>query len=185
MQNRLKNKNLNLSSKARKLTSSEASAGFTPTNFSPKSSSVLSENFAYGYEKNYRSLSFLKNSRGFTLLELLVVIAIIGIFSAVVIVFLTDSREKARRASALSSVSSVMPEIITCADNDGDAVAPTGPSGGGVICGASGYTAEWPILSGGYAYGDPSGHLRSGDYVFTVSDGNATITCSQEAASCN
>ncbi len=43
---------------------------------------------------------------GFTLVELLVVIAIIGILSTVAIVNLNSSRDRAKEAAALQSVSS-------------------------------------------------------------------------------
>lgn len=122
-----------------------------------------------------------KIKRGFTILELLVVVAIIGIFTSVVIVSLMGPRDQARRASALTSVSSAMTEIILCGDDGEEASEPVA---GEVICGGAGYTATWPELSGGYSYGTPSGTLAGGDYSLTVSDGVAPIVCTQSSAAC-
>src|SRR3989344_2958488 len=75
---------------------------------------------------------FYKNSKGFTLIELLIVIAIIGILASITLVSLNSARNRANRASALASAASIMPELVTCADDGGfgmDAGAPviTGP----------------------------------------------------------
>lgn len=122
-----------------------------------------------------------KVKNGFTIIELLVVVAIIGIFVSVVIVALMGPRDQARRASALSSVSSAIAELILCGDDGEEA---SEPIAGEVICSGVGHIATWPVLSGGYSYDVASGSLAGGDYSFTVSDGSESIVCTQSSAAC-
>lgn len=89
-----------------------------------------------------------KYSKGFTLVELLVVIAIIGILAAVVLVSLSSQRDKARRASAVQTVKSVMTIAVSCLTEGGNVLAPTSAStGAGNICSAIGFAnSVWPDL---------------------------------------
>ena len=120
------------------------------------------------------------NKKGFTLIELLVVIAIIGILASVVMVSLSSARNKAYKASALSTVSSLGTEFIMCADDDGNIQVPTSVTdGGGVICSASGHATLWPsLVNSKYTYVGVVAQAADAALTFTLTmTGNATITC--------
>lgn len=137
------------------------------------------------------------SKKGFTLIELLVVIAIIGILAGVVLVNTGSAVEKAKRTSALTSAASILPELVSCQDDDGFAAsgAPTG--GTTPICCASaacaavlpGHSVKWPDISkSGWAYAGPTAGttVANGDYAFTLTkSGQIDISCSMATNTCN
>lgn len=130
----------------------------------------------------------MKNKKGFTLIELLVVIAIIGILAGVILVSTNSTVEKARKASALSTASSIMPEIATCNDDGGTL---SDPSTLTTICmnGGSpmdGHTVNWPDITAnnGWSYGTPTGDISDGTYVFYIQKDTQTIQCSMQTSGC-
>lgn len=141
-----------------------------------------------------------RTSRGFTLIELLVVIAIIGILAGIVIVSLTSAQDRAQRTSTVSTLRSVIPEILVCSTQSGTAnVVNSGgtPVAGNPICyssavGTEAYTnaPDWPTLTGGWAYGATSGNGGSGSnnypVTFTATKANqTTITCTVATSVCS
>lgn len=142
--------------------------------------------------------------KGFTLIELLVVIAIIGILAGIVTVSTQGAVFKARRASALTTAASVMTELVTCQDDDGEATN-AAPASGKLICCATagdcsdiaanrvaGHTAKWPSLSNtqwDYS-GVPAGDVTDGSYIYTLTRNGGTgagddlITCDMSKNSC-
>ena len=140
-------------------------------------------------------------------MELLIVIAIIGILTSIVMVSTQGAIDKSKYTSALTSASSVLPEIATCADDGGDIGAPTdATNGGGYVCVVPpktanpqpGHTVTWPSLknSGGWTYATPLSNFQTGDssifiMSFNLSNSNSnygtprgTITCNYASSTC-
>jgi prepilin-type N-terminal cleavage/methylation domain-containing protein len=145
----------------------------------------------------------MKNfKKGFTLIELLVVIAIIGILAAVVLTSLSSATGKAKRASAMTTVSGLGTEFIMCLDETGGTLAgQTSPTtGGGTICRVAalnadfaGHNIAWPSLtagSTGYCYSSANSvctgitnttALPATFYLYSSTTGSSLITCTWSA----
>jgi prepilin-type N-terminal cleavage/methylation domain-containing protein len=155
---------------------------------------ISSQNKNMFLEKN-------KSSKGFTLVELLVVIAIIGILTSIVMVSTQGALDKSKRASALTTASSVLPEIATCSDDGGDISFPaSATTGGTTICltpgtnnPMSGHTVAWPSLSnsGGWTYANTSTKVLDANIPtmqFTINkaagSAYANILCDYPSSTC-
>ena len=134
--------------------------------------------------------------QGFTLIELLIVIAVIGILAGVVMVNSSGGVEKAKKASAITTASSILPELVTCQDDGGFAKSSAPAAENYVCCSSattcgtafSGHTVTWPDVNTktGWAYGSVSGSLANGDYSYTLTKtGQTTITCNYATNDCN
>ena len=128
----------------------------------------------------------------------MITVAIIGILAGTVLVSTQGSMEKSRKASAITTASSVLPELVACQDDGGFAknaapVATNPVCCTAVACGAAfaGHTVTWPDVTTktGWAYGATSGALSTSNYVYTltktISGVVNTITCSYATNDCN
>lgn len=140
------------------------------------------------------------NKKAFTLIELLIVIAIIGILSGVVMVSSRSGVDKAKRASAISTASSAMVELVTCGEDGGLVKTDTfSATGGGTICCTSasgacttiaGHALTWPDLTNiGWRYRtNPTGNLNvATGFVYVIeniADNTQIVTCRTLDGSC-
>lgn len=123
-----------------------------------------------------------KKRKGFSLIEVLVVIGIIGILASVVLVSLSAAREKAKRASALASAKSIMAEIQTCFDDEGDVSAYNSLDD---ICNIVGHTAKWPDISDtGWTINANAQSPLDETYTYSITRGSEMITCSLSSGAC-
>ncbi|MFO7807343.1 MAG: prepilin-type N-terminal cleavage/methylation domain-containing protein [Candidatus Moraniibacteriota bacterium] len=124
------------------------------------------------------------NRKGFTLIELLVVVAIIAILAGIVLVSLNSARERSKKASLQSTLSSVMPVASMCENDGGNIQGPDNvETGGGNICDVEDISEEWPGLPGDitpdYTYGAANNSTITGE-----GPGNYEITCDVASGSC-
>ncbi len=123
--------------------------------------------------------------QGFTLVELLIVIAIIGILAGVVLVSASGGVEKSRRASALASMSSVLPELVACQD-DGFGLNAFDITK--TICNDASHTVKWPDITSKTGYAISAGAATNAqilNYTFTAAKtGQTSITCSYVSNDC-
>ena len=152
-------------------------------------------------KKNTKKKATKKSKKGFTLIELLVVIAIIAILAGIVLVSLGSARDRSRRASLQSTLSSVVPVASMCINDGGKILSPTSTSGGGgAIC--NGDTDEdtqdelniiepWPSLNGitgaTYEYRDTLVNATNTVPDTTITAGTAAadvVSCDVATGSC-
>lgn len=134
------------------------------------------------------------NKKGFTLIELLVVVAIIAILAGIVLVSLNSARERSRKASLQSTLSSVMPVASMCINDGYDIQDPTtgtviDGAGNAYVCidggAATDITEAWPGLD--HITGDPAYSYMTVDNT-TISAGDGTtaiVTCTVATGSCS
>lgn len=124
--------------------------------------------------------------KGFTLMELMATIAIIGILAGTIMVSMSGSVEKSKTASAVTTLSSILPEIVTCQDDGGNiSIFNTANN----ICTATGHSVKWPniLTKTGYAIISPAIVLNANisAYTFTATKTDRpTITCNYANNEC-
>ncbi len=134
--------------------------------------------------------NYFKVKQGFTLIELLIAIAIIGILAGVVLVSSASAVEKAKRASAISTMSSVLPELVTCQD---DGFGLNAFNTASTICNDASHSVLWPnITATGYAMTATTAPTATNagilTYTFTatkvINGVTNTITCNYATGTC-
>ncbi|KKP89429.1 MAG: fimbrial protein pilin [Candidatus Moranbacteria bacterium GW2011_GWC2_37_73] len=124
--------------------------------------------------------------KAFTLIELMLVIAIIGILAGVVLVSTGSSIDKSKTASAITTLSSVLPEIVTCQDDGAGLNAYNVAS---KICNDASHSVLWPNVNAKTGYtvtAAAATNAQISTYTFTATkSGQPTITCSYANNSCS
>ena len=137
-------------------------------------------------KNNSTNFLFAQNQKGFTLVELLIVIAIIGVLAGVVMVSSAGSVEKSKRASAMTTMSSVLPELVACQD---DGFGLNAYNTASTICNDASHTVKWPDINTKTGYTVTAGAATNAQilsYTFTAAKtGQITITCSYATNDCN
>ncbi|MEI7621110.1 MAG: type II secretion system protein [Candidatus Moraniibacteriota bacterium] len=145
-------------------------------------------------QHNFKQKKVVNLSAGFSLIELLIVIAIIGILAGVVMVNAGSGVEKAKKASALSSLASVMPELVACQD-DGGKASPRAT--GAVICcpttaacsanSVAGHSVTWPDITTKpiWVWTAGAGATIDNNFTYSATKGTNTITCNYGTGDCN
>ncbi len=119
------------------------------------------------------------NYKGFTLVELLTVIAIIGILAGVLFISLGKQRERARTASAMTTVKSIMPYAQECLFK-GESLTAMPVTVGAAICLNS--KTNWPDIGPiecSYINGTSTTWKVECDFVTPL-----TIICDAETGEC-
>lgn len=136
-----------------------------------------------------RKKACLPVRQGFTLIELMTVIAIIGILAGVVLVSTKSASEKSKRASALTTLSSVLPEMVTCQD---DGFGLNAYNTASLICNDTdtpqSHNAKWPDISktGWIVTANSATNAQISAYEFTADKTEQTqIKCSYASNGCN
>lgn len=123
------------------------------------------------------------NKKGFTLVELLVVVSIIGILAGIVLVSLNSGRERTRKASLQSTLSSIITVANMCVNDSGTINPPAGTgtsAGGNAICSLTDITEIWPVLNvSGAAYQ----YIKSGPTYISAGVGTTEEVCCTIATS--
>lgn len=115
--------------------------------------------------------------KGFTLIELLIVIAIIGILASVILVSTSSAQNKAKNASARSSLRSALTYMVLCV-NGGSTVKAYAASGD--VCTDNTVTdAKWPSM-GTNCSAAPS----VAGTVVSATCGGTAISCDASTGSC-
>ncbi|NTV40939.1 MAG: prepilin-type N-terminal cleavage/methylation domain-containing protein [Candidatus Moranbacteria bacterium] len=126
------------------------------------------------------------NREGFTLIELLIVIAIIGVLAGVVTISSGDNVAKAKRASALTTMASILPEIVACQD---DGFGINAYNTASRVCNNTSHSVLWPDVSaktGFTIHAAAATNSQIMNYTFTATKtGQTTITCRYATNECS
>ena len=137
-------------------------------------------------KKENKIKTTLETKRGFTLVELMIVITIIGILAGIVLVSTQGGVEKSKRASAITTMASVLPEFATCQD---DGFSVNAYNTASTICNDASHTVKWPDVNTKTGYTVTAAAATNAQiltYTFTAAKtGQTTITCNYATNDCN